>query len=41
MLSHNYDNKVDVYSYGMVLYKMIAGYYPFEGHSLYLQKKFE
>lgn len=34
MLSHNYDNKVDVYSYGMVLYEMVTGFYPFEGRSL-------
>ncbi|OHT12582.1 Serine/threonine-protein kinase HT1 [Tritrichomonas foetus] len=33
MKSHKYDNKVDVYSYGMILYEMISGYYPFEGKS--------
>lgn len=34
MTSHKYDNKVDVYSYAMILYEMITGYYPFEGCTL-------
>ena len=31
MESHHYDNKVDVYSYGMVLYEMLMQKIPFEG----------
>jgi hypothetical protein len=31
--NHNYTNKVDVYAYGILLWEMVSGSYPFKGQS--------